>query len=89
MAKKNTKSKEPTFILNGNPTKSGTYKVLYTRAKSTEVREGKATFKTRKSSYYNKGWNDVIGVSGAFLWGGRNGSGDYRHPKVIGWALTE
>jgi hypothetical protein len=41
MTKKNTKSKEPTFILNGNPTKSGTYKVLYTRAKSTEVREGR------------------------------------------------
>jgi hypothetical protein len=79
--KKNTKSNNTVNLNLTNPTKAGTYKVVYRRAKSYETNVGTAKF-TKKG-----GWTNLIGKSGKPLENTFNnplGTANAK-PSVVGW----
>lgn len=75
--------KKPTINLNIDfPTKAGTYKVVYRRAKSHQTNVGTAKY-TKKA-----GWTNLIGKSGRFLENTYNSSYASRAnatPTILGW----
>lgn len=75
------------YFINLDPKKSGRYTVLYTRAKSKEVKHGTAQFRTRSRGDSKKGWGDIQSLTGRSV----NASFDSRdvlvyQPTVLAWS---
>jgi hypothetical protein len=75
------------YFVNMDPKKSGRYTVLYSRAKSKEVKHGTAHFRTRTRGDAKKGWDDIKSLAGRSV----NASFDSRdillyQPTVLAWS---
>lgn len=89
MAKKATSEQQfgKDYFVNVAPEESGRYTVLYTRAKSKEVKHGTAHYRTRSRGEQQKGWSGIQSLTGRSV----NASFDSRdiilyRPTVLAWS---
>lgn len=89
MAKKATSEQQygKDYFVNATPKQSGRYSVLYSRAKSNEVKHGTAQYRTRTRGDNKKGWGDIRSLTGRSV----NASFDSRdilvyQPTVLAWS---